>query len=54
MPDAGTHEVTVNIGAVSEAAGETDLATTQVLAAAKHVFQEHQSVTGILLPKPTS
>ncbi len=26
----------------------------QVLAAAKHVFQEHQSVTGILLPKPTS
>ena len=26
----------------------------QVLAAAKHVFQENQSVTGILLPKPTS
>jgi zinc protease len=26
----------------------------QVLAAARHVFKEHQSVTGILLPKPTS
>ena len=26
----------------------------QVLAAAKHVFKENQSVTGILLPKPTS
>jgi zinc protease len=26
----------------------------QVLAAARHVFKDHQSVTGILLPKPTS
>jgi|GEM_PF-3628476 len=43
-----------NEALVQSLAGLHAVTPDQVLAAAKHVLQERQSVTGILLPKPTS